>query len=493
MLSVEMKNISKSFGALKANDSVSLKVNKAEIHAIIGENGAGKSTLMNILYGMIPADSGSILLNRKEVSIKSPAEAIALGVGMVHQHFMLVGPLTVTENIILGSEKTRRGFLDLNMSEQIINELTKSFNINIELDSKIESMPVGIQQKVEILKLLYRNAEILILDEPTSSLAPQETDELFTTLRKLKSDGKTIIIITHKLPEVMEISDSVTVLRRGWVAGELETKSTSPEELARLIVGFDFEAEKSVRKQRHVEVSLKVEGLSVLDDKRLQSVRNVSFEIYAGEVFGIAGVEGNGQTELVEAIAGLRKTQSGSVKYSGNKSNYANIPADRQRDGIVMDFSVADNMILGRQNEKQFGTSFKLDRHAINSFSDSLIEKFDIRPKDHNAIISGLSGGNQQKAAVARELSKDADMVIVSHPTRGLDIKASEFVHHSILSEKEKGKAVLLVSSDLTELLKLSDRIAVMFSGEICAILDAQTTNEREIGQYMTGVKTINN
>ncbi len=487
MLSVEMKNISKSFGGIKANDSVSLQVKNAEIHAIVGENGAGKSTLMNILYGMYEADSGSVLLNGKEVFISSPAEAISHGIGMVHQHFMLVGPLTVAENIILGSEKTRRGLLDMNGSKKIIGELTKSFDIKVELDSKIESLPVGIQQKVEILKILYRNAKILILDEPTAVLTPQETDDLFATLRKLKTEGKTIIIITHKLAEVMEISDSVTVLRRGKVVGELETKSTSREELAKLIVGFDIESAENQRKQFPGEIILKVDGISVLNDRNIQSVKNVSFQIHSGEIFGIAGVEGNGQTDLVETLAGLRDTLSGKIEMKGNKSNRANIPADRHRDGIVMDFSVADNIILGRQNEKLFGTSFKLDRHAINSFTDNLIEKFDIRPKDHKVKISGLSGGNQQKTVVARELSKNADFVIVSHPTRGLDIKAAEFVHRSILDEKENGKAILLVSSDLTELLKLSDRIAVMYNGEINAVLDPNKTNEREIGMFMTG------
>jgi ABC-type uncharacterized transport system ATPase subunit len=489
-----MENITKIFGELKANDSIDLKVKSGGIHAIVGENGAGKSTLMKILYGMYEADSGKIFLNDKEVTINSPAAAIKHGIGMVHQHFMLVGTLSVIENIILGSEIiTGVGFLNINESKKIVNELIKSFNINVDISSKIESLPVGIQQKVEILKILYRKANILILDEPTAVLTPQETEDLFNTLRKLKAEGKTIIIITHKLGEVLQISDSVTVLRHGKVTGELETKSTSREELAKLIVGFDFKMEENKRSKEPGKTLLKIEELSVLNDKNIPAVKDVSFEIHAGEILGIAGVEGNGQTELVESIAGLRKQLKGSITINGNNNIKANIPADRHRDGIVMDFTLADNMILGRQREKQFGTALMLNQTGVHTFADNLVKEFDIRPGDYKAMISSLSGGNQQKAVVARELTKGADLIIVSHPTRGLDIKASDFVHHSILKEKEKGKAVLLVSSDLTELLKLSDRIAVMYNGEINALLDPEKTNEKEIGLYMTGGKTMSN
>ncbi len=489
-----MESITKTFGELKANDSIDLKIKAGEIHAIVGENGAGKSTLMKILYGMYEADSGKIILNGNEVIIDSPAAAIKRGIGMVHQHFMLVGNLSVLENIILGSEiLTGAGFLNINESKKIVNELVKSFNINVKLNSKIDSLPVGIQQKVEILKILFRKANILILDEPTAVLTPQETEGLFNTLRKLKTEGKTIIIITHKLGEVLQISDSVTVLRHGKVTGELETNSTTREELAKLIVGFDFIMEENTRNKKSGKTLLKVEGFSVLNDKNIPAVKNVSFEIHAGEILGIAGVEGNGQTELVESIAGLRKHLKGSITLREDNNIKANIPANRHRDGIVMDFSLADNMILGRQREKQFGTRFKLNQSSVNIFADTLINEFDIRPKNYKVMISGLSGGNQQKAVVARELSKDADLIIVSHPTRGLDIKASDFVHHSILKEKDKGKAVFLVSSDLTELLKLSDRIAVMYNGEINAMLSPEKTNEKEIGLYMTGGKAISN
>jgi general nucleoside transport system ATP-binding protein len=492
---VEMQAITKSFGeSLKANDSVDFKVRKGEIHALVGENGAGKSTLMKILYGMYHPDTGTILLNGKEEVIESPSKAISLGIGMVHQHFMLVDTLSVLENIILGDETANAfGLIDYKLCTERINKLTLSFNISIDLKAKVETLSVGIRQKIEILKILYRNADILILDEPTAVLTPQETDELFITLKELKSNGKTIILITHKLGEVLSISDSVTILRQGKIAGEVETSKIDKNELAKLIVGEEFEYVQSKTDNVSEKIILSVKGLTVLNDAGAESVKNVSFDIRAGEILGIAGVEGNGQTELIEAVNGLREYNSGIITVNGKviNKNYqiAHIPADRHRHGIVMEYSIAENIILSRECEEKFSTPLLLKQSKINKFTNKQITDFDIRPQNSQQIISGLSGGNQQKTVAARELTKDTHVITACHPTRGLDIKATNFVHISLLNESEKGKAILVVSSDLSELLQLCNRIAVMYNGEITAMLDAKQTGEREIGLYMTGFK----
>ncbi|MEO8513946.1 MAG: ABC transporter ATP-binding protein [Ignavibacteria bacterium] len=490
---VEMTGITKTFGeGLKANDSVNFKVKKSEIHALVGENGAGKSTLMKILYGMYRPDSGTISVNESETVIDSPRKAISLGIGMVHQHFMLAGNLSVLENIILGDEAT--GFLGnikYKECEKRIRGILGSFNIEIDLNARTENLPVGTQQKIEIIKLLYRNAEILILDEPTAVLTPQETDDLFRTLKKLKDSGKTIILITHKLGEVMQVSDSVTILRHGKVTGSLVTGKTTINEIAELIVGEKLESPTENINAPSGKKAFKVTGLTVFNDKKLKAVKDVSFDINSGEIFGIAGVEGNGQTELIEAICGLRRS-FGEILLNGKKISrsipIAHIPADRHKHGIVMEYRVSENIILGREDEEKFSSPFKLKENKINEYSGKLIRQYDIRPIDENAFISGLSGGNQQKVVVAREISKETDIIIVSHPTRGLDIKASNFVHASLLEESKKGKAILLVSSDLNELLKLCDRIAVIYNGEFNNILQAHITNEREIGTYMMGI-----
>jgi ABC-type uncharacterized transport system ATPase subunit len=495
---VEMQDITKTFGeGFKANDSVDFKVKKGSIHALVGENGAGKSTLMKILYGMYHADSGKIFLNSNEHKIDSPLKAISLGIGMVHQHFMLVGTLTVLENIILGDESAKAfGLLDYRQCEERINSLTKKFNIKIDLKARVENLPVGVQQKIEILKILYRNADILILDEPTAVLTPRETDDLFATLKELRSKGKTIILITHKLGEVLSVSESVTVLRNGKNAGEVETSAIDKNKLAALIIGDEIEFIKSKSINSSDKIILTLKDLSVLNEKGIESVRKVSFDIKAGEILGIAGVEGNGQTELIEAISGLRE-HSGAILVNGKhiNNNYpvAHIPADRHKHGIVMEYSIAYNMILGRENEKKFSTLLKLDQKEILGYTSKLIEEYDIRPANPKQAIGGLSGGNQQKAVASRELTKNTDVIIASHPTRGLDIKASNFVHTALLNESKKGKAILVVSSDLSELLNVCDRIAVMYNGEVTAMLDAKQTGEREIGEYMTGMKTINN
>ncbi len=490
---IEMTGITKTFGEeFKANDSVNFNVKKSEIHALVGENGAGKSTLMKILYGMYHADSGSISINGNATSIDSPSKAISLGIGMVHQHFMLAGNLSVLENIILGDETSGiLGNIKYKECEKRIQKILKAFNIEIDLSTRTENLPVGTQQKIEIIKLLYRNAEILILDEPTAVLTPQETDDLFETLKKLKESGKTIILITHKLGEVMEVSDSITILRHGKVTGELVTGKTTKDEIAKLIVGEELESVTKKTNAPSDKKALIVNGLSVLNDKKAEAVKNITFDITSGEIFGIAGVEGNGQTELIEAICGLRKS-TGEILLNGKKISksipVAHIPADRHKHGIVMEYTISENIILGREDEENFSSPFILKEKTIEEYSVKLINEYDVRPNDTKVLISGLSGGNQQKVVVAREISKETDLIIVSHPTRGLDIKASNFVHSSLLRESKKGKAILLVSSDLSELLKLCDRIAVIYNGEFNTVLQAGSTNEREIGAYMMGI-----
>lgn len=495
MFAIEMQNITKSFGGtFKANDSINFKVQKGEIHALVGENGAGKSTLMKILYGMYHPDSGKILLNGKEEKIISPLKAISLGIGMVHQHFMLVETLTALENIILGAETTNSfGFINYSNAKTNLNSLTKSFNINIDLNAKVETLPVGIQQKIEILKLLYRNADILILDEPTAVLTPQETDELFSTLKELKSKGKTIILITHKLGEVLSVSDNVTVLRHGKVTGNVTTSEINRDELAKMIIGGEMTLTEKENKTISEEIILSVRNLTVLNNRKTEAVKDVSFDIKSGEILGLAGVEGNGQTELIEAINGLRKFKSGKITVRNevvtDKTSIAHIPADRHKHGIVMDYSISENVILGRENEPSFSSPLKLNQKKISEFSEKLVKDYDVRIQSINQPIKGLSGGNQQKIVAAREMTKQTDLIIASHPSRGLDIKATEFVHTELKKESLKGKAVLVVSSDLNELLKLCDKIIVIYNGEINAVLDRSKTNENEIGLYMMGLK----
>lgn len=493
---IEMTGITKFFGEdIKANDSVDFSVKAGEIHALVGENGAGKSTLMNILYGMYHPDEGKIFINGYEVTISSPADAIKLGIGMVHQHFMLVNTLSVLENIILGDEITGAfDTIDMNRCRQKVKKILNSFDISIDLEEVTGRLPVGIQQKIEILKLLYRNADILILDEPTAVLTPGETDELFKTLKELKKEGKTIILITHKLAEVLEVSDRVTVLRRGKVTGVIQTAMTDTTELSELIIGGKFVHQDAKTDSPGAKIILEVSGLTVKNERTIEAVRNVSFGISAGEILGVAGVEGNGQTELIEAACGLRKIETGSIKINGNeitgKTEIAHIPANRHKHGMVAEYSLSENILLGRESEQQFSGFMQIKKQEVDSFTDDLIAEYDIRPQDHDTLISGLSGGNQQKVVAARELTKQTDVIVVSHPARGLDIKAANFVYQTLLSASKKGKATLLVSSDLGELLKLSDRIAVMYNGRIAVILDAKQTNEREIGEYMLGVKS---
>lgn len=490
---IEMQNITKSFDGFLANDGVNFSVSKGEIHALVGENGAGKSTLMKVLYGMYHPDSGTIAVHGTKVAIDSPSKAISLGIGMVHQHFMLVDTLTVLENIVLGDEGTFfLGAVNYKMAASRISEILRDFEIKIDLQTKTGTLPVGTQQKIEIVKLLYRNADILILDEPTAVLTPQEAEDLFKTLKELAAGGKTIILITHKLGEVLAVSDTVTVLRKGKVTGTTKTHATDKTGLANMIVDGEIQQVHRSVNRAGSNVILNIDNLSVKNDKKLTAINNITFSIAEGEILGIAGVEGNGQTELAEAICAMRDYEMGSIRINGKEVNagmpIAHIPADRHKHGIVMEYSLAENMLLGREKETKFSSPVRLNYEAAKSYTKELAGKFDIRPSMPESIIAGLSGGNQQKLVAAREMTKDTRLIVACHPTRGLDIKASAFVHKTLIDEAANGKAVLVISSDLQELLGLCSRIAVLYNGRINAMLDPALTNENEIGSYMMGL-----
>ncbi len=490
-----MQHISRRFGAVAANDDVSLSVRPGEIHALVGENGAGKTTLMKILYGMETPDAGSILIHGQRASISSPAAAIALGIGMVHQHFMLVLPMSVAENVALGNEPLRWGFLlDHAKAFEETRALGRQFGLAVEPEVRVGDLSVGLQQRVEILKLLYRRADILILDEPTAVLAPQEVEALFQTLRVLKQQGKTVLLITHRLGEVMEISDRVTVMRRGRVEGEVETAQTNRLDLARMMVGKEWEGGSRRRQPPAPDVVVDVRQVTALSDRRVTTLRDVSFTIARSEILGIAAVEGNGQRELVQILTGRRRCARGTVEIQGRPvrvfpAGVSNIPEDRIQDGMVSEFTLAENLVLGRLNEGRFSKSGLLNRRSMEQEATATIRRFDIRPATPHLALGRFSGGNQQKAVIARELARRSPLLIASHPTRGLDIGATDFVHRALEEEKDRGRAILLLSADLAELLELSDRIAVLFKGEIVAIFNAAETDETELGAYMTGAR----
>jgi len=498
-IALEMKDITKRFPLVVANDKVNFIVYKGEIHALVGENGAGKTTLMSILYGLYQADSGEIFINGEKVNITNPNVAINLKIGMVHQHFMLVQPLTITENIILGMEPIKNNiFVDIKKASNKVKEIAEALDFKIEPDAKIENISVGIQQRVEIIKVLYRGADILVMDEPTAVLTPQEVEELFRILNSLKKQGKTIIFITHKLNEVKAISDRITVMRRGKVAGVKNTKETNQEEIANMMVGRKVLLQVDKKEHKFGKTVLKVNKLNALNSKKLPALKEVSFEIREGEILGIAGVEGNGQTELVEVITGLRPALSGKIflydkeitDYSPRnikKQKIAHIPEDRRQRGIISDFTVSENLILGSHYLPPFNKGLSLNTSEINSHADKLIKEYDIRPSDRYNLLKSLSGGNQQKVIVARELFGDPKLLVAAQPTRGLDVGSIEFVHRQILKERDKEKAILLISADLEEILSLSDRIAVIYEGKIVDILDPKKTDESELGLLMTG------
>jgi ABC-type uncharacterized transport system ATPase subunit len=491
---IEMRGITKRFGAVVANKSINLSIPDNTIHSIVGENGAGKSTIMKILYGFYTADEGEIWIDGERREIRNPHDAIALGLGMVHQHFMLVPPMTVLENIVLGAEPGNAAKIDFKQAESQINKLSKDFGFDIDPRKRVEQLSVGQQQRVEVLKALYRGARILILDEPTAVLTPQEVEEFFKILRSMRQQGKTIIIITHKLNEVLALSDNVTVMRDGQVVGETPTTNTSAPDLARMMVGRDVLLRVEKPEAKPKDVVLSVKNLSAGS-----KLNGVSFDVRAGEIVGIAGVEGNGQTELVEVLAGLHRASEGSCALGGREMTklfarqikelgIAHIPEDRHRRGLLLEFDLADNTILGTQYRKPpVTTAGLLDEKAINDKCNRLIRDFDVRPPNAALPARALSGGNQQKLIIGREFDLHPKLLLVSQPTRGVDIGAIEFIHRKLVELRDAGAAILLISAELEEVLSLSDRVLVMYQGRIVGEVDPQKVEQEEIGLMMTG------
>lgn len=495
---VEMKQITKVFPGVIANEDVDFDLKKGEIHVLLGENGAGKTTLMNVLYGLYQPEKGDIIINGRKEKIKDPSYAIKLGIGMIHQHFMLVDNFTVTENIILGNEPLSGIKINMSKAREEVRQLADKYGFMINPDDLIENMTVGQQQKVEILKALYRDAQILILDEPTAVLTPQEIDELEVILRNLTKEGKSIILITHKLKEIMKMSDRVTILRRGKVTGSVNTSDTNIDELAELMVGRKVNLAAIKTKKKHGNTLLEVKDLVVKDERGVEAVKGASFILREGEILGIAGVDGNGQKELIEAITGLVSPESGAV-YLKNMNlagmgveeiidiGLSSIPEDRHKRGLILDLPLYDNVILGQHKREVFNNKLFLNYSRIKEYTRGLIKDFDIRTPDENALARGLSGGNQQKLIVAREINKNPKVLIASQPTRGLDVGAIEYIHKRLVEERDNNKGVLLVSLELDEILHLSDRIAVIYDGKISKIIDADKTNENELGILMAG------
>jgi simple sugar transport system ATP-binding protein len=497
-MSLELKGITKKFVDLVANDSINLKVNDSEILGILGENGAGKSTLMNIVYGLLSADSGEILMDGQKVEINSPADALAVGIGMVHQHFMLVPVFTVAENIVLGHEQSQRGVITLTEAKTKIKKICDEFKFEIDPDALIENLPVGVQQRVEIIRALMYDAKVLILDEPTAVLTPQETDELLNMMRVLKSKGTSIIFITHKLREVKAVADQITVIRRGKVVGTVDP-STSQEQLASLMVGRDVDLKVDKSNSTPGATALKIDGLNIYDQSGRAIVSNLSIEIKSGEILAIAGVQGNGQSEIARAIMNLEAHVTGSIKIEGSeilgstvhesiKSGIAFIPESRELDGLIGSFSIAENLILNVHDTEPFAKFGQLSKIAIANNANERVEEFDIRTQSISDTASSLSGGNKQKVVLARELSRNVKVVVASQPTRGLDVGSIEFVHERILAERASGRAILLISTELDEVIALADRIAVIYRGEILGIVEPSVTREK-LGLMMAGVK----
>jgi len=495
---MKLSHITKRFPGVLAVDDVSFVVRSGEVVALLGENGAGKSTLMNVAYGLLGADEGKILVDGAVVDIKGPRQAIDLGVGMVHQHFMLVEPQTVTENIVLGLEPTTFGVIESDRAREEVVRISERYGLRVDPDARVMDLSVGMQQRVEILKALFRKARILILDEPTAVLTPQEVHELFDTVRKLVSEGLAVVIITHKLEEVMAFSDRIVVMRAAKVVGETTPAETDEAGLAKMMVGREVVLRVEKMPSEPGATVLKVSDLRVDDDRRLEAVRGVSFEVREGEIVGIAGVSGNGQSELIEAITGLRRPRSGTIMlrdrditHDGPASSIAAgvsvIPEDRQRRGLILEFDLVENVVLGDHRRPPFSRRGILDRKAMNSVALSRIADFDIRTPSESVAAANLSGGNQQKLVVARELGRDPELLIAGQPTRGLDVGAIEFVHRQILAERESRKAVLLVSMELEEIQSLSDRILVMFEGRVVAEFAAGSVTDEELGYHMTG------
>ncbi|MEW5938130.1 MAG: ABC transporter ATP-binding protein [Chloroflexota bacterium] len=494
---LQMRGITKRFPGVVANDKIDLDVKAGEIHALLGENGAGKTTLMNILFGLFHPDEGEIFIDGNPVRISDPADAIARGIGMVHQHFMLIPVLTVAENILLGAETMANAiFLDRREARRRIVELGKKFGFEIDPDAKVETLSVGWQQRVEILKALYREARILVLDEPTAALTPQETVEIFAVLRRLAAEGHSVIFISHKLYEVLEVADRITVIRHGEVVGTRVPSQTNEDDLAELMVGRYVALVVDRGESHPAEPALTVENLRVKSDRGQEAVRGVSFDVRAGEILGIAGVAGNGQDELVEAITGLRHSVGGSIRLAGEnitgwsvrrrrEHGLGYVPGDRQKYGLVLGFNISDNLVLTQYYNRPFAKGIQRQDAAIEKWAQGMIKEFDIRTPSWAVPAGTLSGGNQQKVIVAREFGRDLETLVLDQPTRGLDVGSIEFIHKQAIRKRDDGAAILLVSAELDEVLELSDRIAVMYRGEIVAVVDGRRANKEEIGLLM--------
>ena len=497
---IEMREITKIFGEFVANDKINLELRKGEIHALLGENGAGKSTLMNMLAGLLEPTSGEIVVNGKSVKLDSPSKAASLGIGMVHQHFMLVEAFTVAENIILGSEITKNGVLDLKGATKEIKELSEKYGLAVDPSAKIEDISVGAQQRVEILKTLYRGADILIFDEPTAVLTPAEIDELMKIMKNLVKEGKSIILITHKLDEIRAVSDRVTVIRRGKSIETVEIAGATNQDLAEMMVGRAVSFKTAKEPANPQETVLSIKNLVVEENRGVPAVKGLSLDVRAGEIVGIAGIDGNGQTELIQAITGLRKASSGEITIKNQsiigkqprqitEMKVSHVPEDRHRDGLVLAMSISENIALQTYYKEPLSKNGILNYGNIYSYARKLMDEFDVRTASEYVPASALSGGNQQKAIIAREVDRDPDLLIVSQPTRGLDVGAIEYIHKRLIEARTQGKAVLVVSFELDEILNVSDRIAVIHDGKIQGIVTPEETNKQELGILMAGGK----
>ena len=495
---IEMREITKVFGEFVANDKINLELRKGEIHALLGENGAGKSTLMNMLAGLLEPTSGEIVVNGQVVKLDSPSKAASQGIGMVHQHFMLVEAFTVAENIILGSELTKKGVLDIARATREINELSERYGLAVDPSAKVADISVGAQQRVEILKTLYRGADILIFDEPTAVLTPSEIDELMAIMKNLVKEGKSIILITHKLDEIRAVSDRVTVIRRGKSIETVEIAGATNADLAEMMVGRSVSFKTEKQEAQPKEVILSIKDLVVNENRGVPAVKNLSLDVRAGEIVGIAGIDGNGQSELIQAITGLRKIESGSVELKGQsivglhprqitEMSVGHVPEDRHRDGLVLEMMISENIALQTYYKEPLSKKGILNYTNILDYAKKLMQEFDVRAASEIVPASALSGGNQQKAIIAREIDRNPDLLIVSQPTRGLDVGAIEYIHKRLIQERDNGKAVLVVSFELDEILNVSDRIAVIHDGKIQGIVTPETTNKQELGVLMAG------
>lgn len=498
-MKLELRGITKRFPGVVANDNVNLALNTGEVLSLIGENGAGKSTLMSVLYGMYKPDEGQIVIDGTDLVFASPADAIGAGIGMVHQHFMLVPVFTVAENVVLGVEPTGAlGKLNIDEARRMVREISDKYNLDLDPDAVIEDLPVGVQQRVEIVKVLLRDAKVVVFDEPTAVLTPSEIIEFFEIVKTLVSAGRGVVFITHKLKEALNIADRIAVLRRGKVVGEVDPKTATESQIAEMMVGRPVQLTVDKNSAKTGDVVLKVTDLTVLDADGRTHVENVSFEVCAGEIVGIAGVQGNGQTELVEALTGLRKATRGVIDLGGKDLTHSNprerhqmgmahIPEDRQRQGLVGGLSVAENLVLTRYHDDQFSHGVYVDWEAANAVAETLITEYDIRTPNKETGVGTLSGGNQQKVIVARELSRDLRLTIAAQPTRGVDVGSIEYIHSRIVKERDAGTAVLIVSTELEEVMALSDRLLVMYRGKVVAELDPKKVTPMEVGLYMAG------